>query len=77
MMLRNPYLSLSKGENTSVIDILYKQGELSIIYDMPTLYVYTYHGSNTWDQGHFERLISRCRELYPRNTEKVKQVIST
>jgi len=76
LMLQIPYPSLARGEDSYVIESLYKQGYLSVINHMPYLYVYTYHGNNTWDAGHFQRLIGRCRELSLEDSEKVLNTIA-
>jgi hypothetical protein len=31
-------------------------GRAVLVRDMPELYVYAYHGSNSWDEGHHRRL---------------------
>jgi len=76
LMLQNPYPPLPKAEDTCVIDSIHKNGELSIIHDMPSLYVYIIHGNNTWDHDHFKKMLSCSRELSPSNLEKVIQAIS-
>ena len=76
LMLKIPYPSLAKGEDSYVIECLFKQGKLSIINNMPHLYVYIYHGNNTWDADHFKRLIGRCQELSYSDSAKIINAIS-
>lgn len=47
------YPSISKSEDTSVIEILHSMNEVCLL-DLPHLYIYTFHGSNTWDAEHFK-----------------------
>ncbi|AQT60521.1 glycosyltransferase family A protein [Cellvibrio sp. PSBB023] len=47
------YPSISKSEDTSVIEILHSMDEVCLL-DLPYLYIYTFHGSNTWDVEHFK-----------------------
>ncbi len=62
-MLKNPYPRLPKGEDTTVIRQLYDRNMLEIIDNEPEIYVYTYHGGNTWEQGHFQQIFDRGTRL--------------
>ena len=77
LMLQNPYPPLPKNEDSSVIQRLCKQGELSIIEDMPHLYVYIFHGNNTWDYYHFKKIIVNSLELHDDYTKEVIEAINT
>jgi hypothetical protein len=48
------YPSLGKGEDTPVIEAIATGKYLWL--DYPRLYIYIYHGKNTWDVSHFEAL---------------------
>lgn len=48
------YPSLSKGEDTPVIDQICRGRYLWL--DYPQLYIYTFHGRNTFDGNHFDEL---------------------
>ena len=76
VILQNPYPSLSRGEDTSVIETLFREGKLAIIDDMPELYVYTFHGNNSWNYGHFKELYDYSLELTDANSKEVQQVLS-
>ena len=76
VMLQNPYSPLIKGEDTSVIQFLFKRGALSIIDDMPHLYVYIYHGGNTWDYDHFLKILDTSQELSSALSEEIIAVLS-
>ena len=59
-----PYPLLSRGEDTQVISAILRSGTLVSI-DHPTLYIYCYHGNNTWDRAHFERnVVAHAHPLY-------------
>jgi hypothetical protein len=51
-----PYPNIAKGEDTPVTERLVRHGRLALL-DAPELYVYTYHGQNTWGRQHWERLV--------------------
>lgn len=50
------YPELSKGEDTVVIERLLSERKLTGL-DKSHLYIYTYHGSNTWERSHWEQKI--------------------
>jgi len=77
VMLQTPYPSLPKNEDTRVIFLLYKQGKLSIINDMAHLYVYIFHGNNTWDLEHFNNnIFSRSNEMSSSFSREVMNEVS-
>ena len=76
VMLQNPYPSLVRGEDTSVIEGLYKKNEIAIFDDMPHLYVYTVHGNNTWEYEHFNEILNVSQELPESYTEDVLEALS-
>lgn len=51
------YPSLSKGEDTPLIDNLLVNNKV-ILLDAPHLYIYVIHGANTWDDRHFEKIFN-------------------
>jgi glycosyltransferase involved in cell wall biosynthesis len=71
ILLQNPYANRNKGEDTHVVPFLHSRGIINFIQDEPTLYIYTYHGGNTWDYEHFQIFIEKSTLL---NTEYQKQV---
>lgn len=57
------YEKKEKGEDTDVIEYLCEHNHLACIEDMPFLYVYVYHGKNTWSFNHFSGIFRASREL--------------
>lgn len=76
IMLGIPYPEIPKGEDTQVIDYLSGQDLLTVIDDMPELYIYTYHGTNTWESSHFEDIFKASSELSPEDCAQVIEIIS-
>jgi glycosyltransferase involved in cell wall biosynthesis len=71
-----PYADLTKGEDTPVIFQMMRARTLTFL-DRPHLYVYVYHGRNTWDRSHWETAILPFAEsLGVEDTERVKRVAS-
>ncbi len=57
------YPSLTRGEDSPVVKLLVGTGHMVSLCGRPELYVYTYHGGNTWDEEHFTQLILRSTEV--------------
>jgi glycosyltransferase involved in cell wall biosynthesis len=50
------YANVSRGEDTPVVEYLYDHQLLYVIGGMPHLYIYNYHGGNTFSRQHFNEL---------------------
>jgi glycosyltransferase involved in cell wall biosynthesis len=51
--MQHPYNNYEKGEDTPMITALLTKGLLYTDTAITPLYVYRYHGANTWDYRHF------------------------
>ena len=63
ILLEKPYPLVSKGEDTTVIRQLYDRDLLEVIDDEPEIYVYVYHGDNTWEKDHFQQIFDQSTKL--------------
>lgn len=61
--LENLYQNIEKGEDTPLIDFLFKNKKLCFIDTMPYLYIYCYHGNNTWSYEHFNAFMRWSKKL--------------
>jgi glycosyltransferase involved in cell wall biosynthesis len=59
--------SLSRFEDTPVVAELEERGQL-VLLKRPDLYVYVYHGTNTWQEDHFDKIIRHCVALSDRRS---------
>lgn len=59
----NPYVDKSIGEDTPTIEYLVSRDCLHLMSDVPTLYIYVYHGSNTWNYEHWNYIFKCSTEL--------------
>jgi len=75
MILQNQYANLNYAEDTHVVPFLDKRKMLAHIDQSPFLYIYTYHGSNTWPYDHFEIFIKRSHLLTAEYTAKVRDLL--
>jgi len=59
MLLQNQYADRNKAEDTHVVPFLERSKLLAHIDEAPYLYIYTFHGKNTWPYAHFEYFLNR------------------
>lgn len=59
-----PYASMQMGEDTDTIEYLTAKGYLHQIKEAPALYIYIYHGKNTWHFEHWD-YIFQCSDRLP------------
>lgn len=52
------YPDLGRGEDTVAIETLISREQMCML-DRPELYVYTFHGRNTWDRNHWARFLEK------------------
>jgi len=53
------YLNRRSGEDTVVLDSLIAEGMIHYMDEAPFLYIYTYHGRNTWGYSHWKGLFRK------------------
>ena len=71
------YPLLARAEDTQVIAAIARSGHL-VLLDRPELYIYCYHGSNTWDRAHFERnLVAHATRLAGPATAWVRERVGS
>lgn len=63
------YQNVAKGEDSYFLNALNDYNMVQM--DKPELYVRTYHGNNTWDRNHFDRMFNVSVKL---NEEKTKEI---
>jgi glycosyltransferase involved in cell wall biosynthesis len=68
------YASLEKGEDTILLGKLL---ETNCIFPIikPSLYIYVFHGNNTWDFNHFNKFFSRGLKLPTHAAELIKDIL--
>ncbi|MNV70454.1 hypothetical protein D3C71_1634220 [compost metagenome] len=57
------YDNSSRGEDTAVVEFLCEEGYIVNINEITGLYIYVYHGGNTWDLNHFNEIFACCQEI--------------
>lgn len=61
--LQHKYHNLEKGEDSPLVDTLAARRQLKVITGHAHLYIYTFHGANTWDYGHFNGFMRYSQPL--------------
>ena len=69
------YPNRAKREDTPVVEQLMREGRLARL-DAPDLYVYTYHGDNTWDRQHWEQIIRQSRPLGASESHRIASLLN-
>ena len=70
-----PYPALKRLEDTPVVDAMFMQNML-VCLDTPELYVYTFHGANTWDVRHWsEQVVPYADPLPPAMLAQIEQAL--
>lgn len=76
VLMQNQYGYTNKAEDTHVIKFLSSKKMLFHIEDAPFLYVYIYHGKNTWDYKHFEYFTSKSEVLSEEIRKKLMELLT-
>lgn len=76
ILLQNQYASRDRGEDTHVITFLSARKLLYKIEDVPFLYIYVYHGENTWNYAHFENFMDKSQVLDEQTTIGIRRVLN-
>lgn len=70
------YPHLVRGEDTAAIEAMLERKQL-VALDRPQLYVYTVHGSNTWQRSHWEsKLRPYARPLPEALQQQIRSLLS-
>lgn len=70
------YRNLAKGEDTEVVDALFKLEELTLLSDVPNLYVYHYNGKNTWDYKHWQFIFKSSFKLSKTFSDVLRDILA-
>ncbi len=62
------------GEDTPLVTKLFSKGLVFPVI-MPRLYIYTYHGGNTWSRAHWENLLAYSRPLSGKSSRLISGIL--
>jgi glycosyltransferase involved in cell wall biosynthesis len=69
------YPSMTKAEDSVFVEQLQQTTRIYPLVN-PTLYIYVFHGNNTWDVGHFQDLVQSCQLLPPSVADLIKDILN-
>jgi len=75
IIYQNQYAHIEKAEDTHIIKFLDFNKLLYHIEDSPFLYIYIYHGENTWDYKHYEYFLDKSELLNDEVTETIQKLL--
>lgn len=70
-----PYENKSIGEDTATIDYLHAHNYLHLLNNFPRLYIYVYHGSNTWNFEHWNEIFECSTALSSKHSQYIADIL--
>jgi len=70
------YEDKSIGEDTATVDYLYDREKLYTLDNTPQLYIYIYHGGNTWNHQHWSFIFKCSTRLSPEDSMRIKDILN-
>ena len=67
--------TLSRSEDVPVVQALHRRGRVALL-DRPDLYVYVFHGRNTFDHAHFQKMFAGSTLLGTAEAELIRAKLS-
>lgn len=75
ILIQNQYSNNEKGEDEQVMQFLSARKLLCQIEEVPFLYIYVYHGDNTWNYDHFEYFLKKSELLDENVTQNIRNLL--
>ncbi len=69
------YPPAKQGEDTPVIDAMMKKKQLTLL-ERPELYIYIFHGLNTWNRKHWLTLMKYAKRLGRQDEDRISRVLT-
>lgn len=69
------YSSLDKDEDGELIVKLFRANVLFPLID-PTLYIYVYHGGNTWNASHFSKFYAQSALMDDASSKEISRILN-
>jgi len=71
------YADLRRGEDFELVGNLQSKNLLYVINTVPNLYVYNYHGANTWNIDHFKYFFIRSEPLSKETSAEIVDLMNS
>ncbi|MDN5286018.1 MAG: hypothetical protein JWR38_2292 [Mucilaginibacter sp.] len=69
------YANKKKSEDSDLVNYLFNNHYLFPLDEVPNLYIYTYHGKNTWNRPHFNYYFKLSQELDALSSAKISKIL--
>jgi len=63
LLIEYKYADKKKSEDSDLVNFLFNNHFLFPLDDVPNLYIYTFHGKNTWNRAHFNYYFKLSTEI--------------
>jgi len=77
VFIEHAYADLQRGEDFELVSNLQSKNLLYVINTVPNLYVYNYHGANTWNMGHFKYFFILSEPLSKETSMKIVDLMNS
>jgi len=75
-MMNTLYDEIQHGEDTPLIEKLNNQKRMFEINGKMGLYIYVYHGNNSWHRQHWENIFFHSQQLDALNSSNIKKILA-
>lgn len=75
VLQQKQYAPVSIGEDTVVIDYLKDNDHICEMNDHAGLYIYVYHGANTWNAAHWDLIFKWSHPLQPEKSDSISRIL--
>jgi glycosyltransferase involved in cell wall biosynthesis len=76
VLQQKPYADQASGEDTPTVDYLASTGCMYLMENEPRLYIYIYHGNNTWDREHWKEFFDMGVPLSDRDSTEISGILN-
>jgi glycosyltransferase involved in cell wall biosynthesis len=74
-LIKHKYANKKKSEDSDLVTFLFTHHYLFPLDEVPHLYIYTYHGKNTWGRGHFNYYFKLSQEMDSLSSSKISALL--
>ncbi|MBC9913414.1 glycosyltransferase family 2 protein [Chitinophaga varians] len=76
ILQQKPYESRKAGEDTATVEYLTANNHLHPLSQSPGLYIYIYHGGNTWHHQHWSYIFACSHRLNNEHTTTICEILN-
>jgi glycosyltransferase involved in cell wall biosynthesis len=76
VLQEKPYADQTSGEDTPTVNYLASTGCMHLMENEPRLYIYIYHGNNTWDREHWKDFFNLGKPLSDIDSTEISGILN-